>query len=99
MTETGVSRCTVAARQLGNKHSSGDTEIMRMSELLKEATKLTQYKLEFNGMGRLPITLHTDSDVARKFRYKKGVGYDCKRRLQELINWLKTDSNKLSKAH
>ena len=37
---------------------------MNMSELLKEA-KLTQYDLEFCGMGLLPIVLHTDAD--RKF--------------------------------
>ena len=53
--------------------SSGESEIMSMSELLKEA-KLTQHNLEFCGMGLLPIVLHTDANVARTFCYKRGVG-------------------------
>ena len=53
--------------------SSGESEIMIMSEVLKEA-KLMQYNLEFCGMGLLPIVLHTDADVARAFRLKRGVG-------------------------
>ena len=36
--------------------SSGESEIMSMSEVLKEA-KLMQYNLEFCGMGLLPIVL------------------------------------------
>ena len=43
--------------------SSGESEIMSVSEVLKEA-KLMQYNLEFCGMGLLPIVLHTDADVA-----------------------------------
>ena len=43
--------------------SSGESEIMSMSEVLKEA-KLMQYNLEFCGMGLFPIVLHTDADVA-----------------------------------
>ena len=43
--------------------SSGESEIMSMSEVLKEA-KLMQYNLEFCGMVLLPIVLHTDADVA-----------------------------------
>ena len=46
--------------------SSDDSEIMSMSEVLKEA-KLMQYNLEFCGMELLPIVLHTDADVARAF--------------------------------
>ena len=46
--------------------SSGESEIMSMSEVLKEA-KLMQCNLEFCGMGLLPIVLHTDADVARAF--------------------------------
>ena len=53
--------------------SSGESEIMSMSEVLKEA-KLMQYNLEFCGMGLLPIVLHTDADVARAFCHKRGVG-------------------------
>ena len=52
--------------------SSGENEIMSMSELLKEA-KLTQSNLEFCGMGLLPIVLHTDADVARAFCHKRSV--------------------------
>ena len=36
--------------------SSGESEIMSMSEVLKEA-KLMQYKIEFCGRGLLPICL------------------------------------------
>ena len=43
--------------------SSGESEIMSMNEVLKEAG-LVQYNLEFCGMGLLPIVLHTDTDVA-----------------------------------
>ena len=46
---------------------------MSMSEVLKEAT-LMQYNLEFCGMGRLPIVLHTEADVAIEFCHKRGVG-------------------------
>ena len=53
--------------------SSAESEIMSMSEVLKEA-KLMQYNLEFRGMGLLPIVLHTDADVARAFCHKRGVG-------------------------
>ena len=51
--------------------SSGESEIMSMSEVLNEA-KLMQYNLEFCGMGLLPIVLHTDADVARAFCHKRG---------------------------
>ena len=53
--------------------SSGETEIMSMSEVLKEA-KLMQYNLECCGMGLLPTVLHADADVARAFCLKRGVG-------------------------
>ena len=53
--------------------SSGESEIMSMSEVLKEA-KLMQYNLEFCGMGLLPIVVHSDADVARAFCHKRGVG-------------------------
>ena len=53
--------------------SSGESAIMSMSEVLKEA-RLMQYNLEFCGMGLLPIVLHTDADVARAFCHKRGVG-------------------------
>ena len=43
--------------------SSGESEIMSMSEVLKEA-KLMQYN----------FVLHTDADVARAFCHKRGVG-------------------------
>ena len=46
---------------------------MRMSELLKEA-KLTQYNLEFCGMGFLSIALLGDVDAARAFCHERGVG-------------------------
>ena len=52
---------------------SGESEIMRVSELLKEA-KVTQHNLEFCGVGPLPVVLHTDADVARAFCLKRGVG-------------------------
>ena len=48
--------------------SSGEGEIISISEVLKEA-KLMQYNLEFCG-----IVLHTDADVARAFCHKRGVG-------------------------
>ena len=53
--------------------SSGESEIMSMSEVLKEA-KLMQYNLDFCGIGLLPTVLHTDADVARAFCHKRGVG-------------------------
>ena len=56
-----------------NALSSGESEIMSMSEVLKE-TKLMQYNLEFCGLGLLLIVLHTDADVARAFCHKRGVG-------------------------
>ena len=45
-----------------------------MSELLLKEAKLTQYNLEFCGMGILLIVLHTDADVARASCHKRGVG-------------------------
>ena len=53
--------------------SSGESEIMAMSELLKEAKQL-QYNMELCGCGRVEIVLHTDADVARQFAHKRGVG-------------------------
>ena len=53
--------------------SSGESGIMSMREVLKEA-KLMPYNLEFCGMGLHPIVLHTDADVARAFCHKRGVG-------------------------
>ena len=52
---------------------SGESESMSMSELLKK-TKLTQYNLDFCGMGLLPIVLHTDADVPGAFCRQRGVG-------------------------
>ena len=68
-----VADYTVTAGRLNNTRSSGESEIMSMSEVLKEA-KLMQYNLEFCGMGLLPIVLHTDADVAKAFCHKRGVG-------------------------
>ena len=56
-----------------NALSSGESEIMSMSEVLKEA-KLMQYNIEFCGMGLLPIVLHTDADVAGALCHERGVG-------------------------
>ena len=53
--------------------SSGESEIMSMSEMLKEAL-LVQFNVEFVGLGRLPIQMHTDASVARSFAHRKGVG-------------------------
>ena len=53
--------------------TSGESEIMSMSEVLIEA-KLMQYNIEFCGMVLLSIVLHTDADVARTFCHKRGVG-------------------------
>ena len=53
--------------------SSGESEIMSMSEVLKEA-KLMQDNIEFCGVGLLPIVLHTDADVATAFCHKRSVG-------------------------
>ena len=53
--------------------TTGESEIMSMSEVLKEA-KLVKYNLEFCGKWLLPIVLHTDADVARAFCHKRGVG-------------------------
>ena len=53
--------------------SSGESEIMSMSEVLK-VVKLMQCDIEFCGMGLLPIVLHTDANVARAFCHKRGVG-------------------------
>ena len=53
--------------------SSGESEIMAMSELLKEAL-LFQYNLMFVGYGELRVVMHTDADVARSFVHKRGVG-------------------------
>ena len=61
------------SRTTGHALSSGESEIMSMREVLKEA-KLMQYNWEFCGMGLLPIVLHTDADVARAFCLKRGVG-------------------------
>ena len=54
-------------------HSPLESEIMAMSELLKEAL-LFQYNLMFVGYGELRVVLHTDADVARSFVHKRGVG-------------------------
>ena len=69
-----VADCTATAGRLDNTRSGGgESEIMSMSEVLKEA-KLMQYNWEFCGMWLLPIVLHTDADVARAFCHKRGVG-------------------------
>ena len=66
--------CTVTAETTGQHAlSSGESDIMSMSEVLKEA-KLTQYSLEFCGVGLLPIVLHTDADLAGAFCHKRGAG-------------------------
>ena len=64
---------TVTAGRLDNTRSAVVSEIMSMSEVLKEA-KPMQYNLKFCGMGLLPIVLHADADVARAFCHKRGVG-------------------------
>ena len=53
--------------------SSGESEIMSVSKILKE-TLLVQFNLEFAGMGTLPIQLMTDATVARQVVHRKGVG-------------------------
>ena len=61
---------------------SGESEIMSMSELLKEA-KLTQYNHEVCGMGLLPIVLYTDADVAKACEHvTQSMG--CPERLHNL---------------
>ena len=46
--------------------SSGESQIMSMSEVLKEA-KLMQHNIEFCGMGLPPIVLHTDAMLPEHF--------------------------------
>ena len=46
---------------------------MNVNDVLQEA-ELMQYHIEFCGMGFPQIVLHTDTDVARAFCYKKGDG-------------------------
>ena len=53
--------------------SSGESEIMSLSELLKDCLYI-QFCLEFCGMGTLPICMLTDASVARQFVHRKGVG-------------------------
>ena len=53
--------------------SSGEIEIMSMSELMKDCL-LLQYNLEMAGFGKLPIVMNTDATVRRQFVHKKGVG-------------------------
>ena len=53
--------------------SSGESEIMSASEMLKECL-LLQYNLQFAGFGLVPIVLHTDATVCRQFVHRKGVG-------------------------
>ena len=53
--------------------SSAESEIMAISELLKEC-KLVQFNLEFAGFGTLPIVIRTDADAARAFVHRRGCG-------------------------
>jgi hypothetical protein len=53
--------------------SSGESEIMAASEMLKECL-LLQYNLEFAGFGLLKIILYTDATVCRQFAHRVGVG-------------------------
>jgi hypothetical protein len=53
--------------------SSGESEVMSMSELLKDCLYI-QFCLELCGMGILPIGMLTDASVARQFVHRKGVG-------------------------
>ena len=64
-----------AHSRAGSLHalSSGESEIMSSSELLKEAKGL-QHLLEFVGFGTLPIHMSTDATVARNFMHRKGAG-------------------------
>ena len=54
----------------GHALSSGESEIMNMSELLKECL-ICQYNLAFVGLGRLPTQWYTDASVARQSAHKK----------------------------
>ena len=51
--------------------SSGESEIMSASEMLKECL-LLQFNLQFAGFGLVPIVLHTDATVCRQFVHRKG---------------------------
>ena len=53
--------------------SSGECEVMSMSELLNDCLYI-QFCLELCGMGILPIGMLTDASVARQFVHRKGVG-------------------------
>ena len=53
--------------------SSGESEIMSASEMLKECL-LLQYNLQEAGFGLLRIVMHTDATVCRQFVHRKGVG-------------------------
>ena len=69
-----VADWTATAGRLDNTRlSRGESDIMSMSEVLKEA-KVRQCNLDFCGMGLLLIVLHTDADGARAFCHKRGVG-------------------------
>ena len=53
--------------------SSGESEIMSMSELLKDCL-LLQFNMQFAGMGKIPIQMYTDASVCRQFVHRRGVG-------------------------
>ena len=65
--------------------SSGESEIMSASEMLKECL-LLQYNLQFAGFGLIPIVLHTDATVCRQFVHRGGVGR--MKHLDERYCWL-----------
>jgi hypothetical protein len=44
-----------------------------MSDLMKDCLVL-QYKLEINGVGKLPFVLHADASVCQQFLRKTDVG-------------------------
>ena len=70
-----VAGCRMHSHSRGTEHalSSGESEIMSMSELMKDCL-LLQFNLEFAGFGKLPIVMNTDATVARAFVHRKGVG-------------------------
>ena len=71
-----VAGCRLHCHSRGTQEhalSSGESEIIAMSEAMKEAL-LVQFNLEFVGFGKIPIELETDASVARTFAHRTGVG-------------------------
>ena len=88
-----VAGCRVHShsRCVGNALSSGESEIMSLSETLKESM-LIKYNLCFCGMGDLPLILHTDASVARQFAHRLGVGK--MKHLDIRLMWVQTEMKK-----